>query len=62
MNFKYFIRGFLIRLFSSRKQKTHLTKIEAKKFEINDTLSENEAVEACIKPYREHIDKDLDSI
>ncbi|RLD30222.1 MAG: hypothetical protein DRI75_00680 [Bacteroidetes bacterium] len=62
MNFKYFILGVYICFFSSCKQETHLSKIEGKRIEINDTLSSNQAIEDYIKPYREHVEKDLDSV
>lgn len=62
MNYNYFILVISIILFSSCKQESHLTKIEGKRIEINDTLSENQAIEDYIKPYREHVEKDLDSV
>ncbi|MCK5401170.1 MAG: 5'-nucleotidase C-terminal domain-containing protein [Flavobacteriaceae bacterium] len=62
MNYKYFILGGLICFLSSCKQEIHLTKIEGKRIEINDALSSDKAVEEYIKPYRKHIDNDLDSV
>ena len=62
MNFKYFITISLISLFLSCKQENHLTKIEGKRIEVNNTLSSNEAIENYIKPYREHVENDLDSV
>ncbi|MBN4085554.1 5'-nucleotidase C-terminal domain-containing protein [Flavobacteriaceae bacterium AH-315-B10] len=49
-------------LFSSCKQETYLSKIEGKRIEINDTLPSNQAIEDYIKPYKEHVEKDLDSV
>lgn len=40
----------------------HLTKIEGSQIEINDTLKSNTELEDFIKPYRNHIEKDLDSV
>ncbi|KJD35958.1 5'-nucleotidase [Tamlana sedimentorum] len=49
--------------FSSCKQnQLHLNKIEGKRIEINNTITENANIEAYIKPYRKHIQNDLDSI
>ncbi|MCB4809313.1 5'-nucleotidase C-terminal domain-containing protein [Tamlana sp. 62-3] len=49
--------------FSSCKQnQLHLNKIEGERIEINNTITENADIEAYIKPYREHIQNDLDSI
>ncbi|MFD2823892.1 5'-nucleotidase C-terminal domain-containing protein [Lacinutrix iliipiscaria] len=39
----------------------HLTKIEGKQISINDSLEINPEIEAIIKPYRDHVNKDLDS-
>ena len=62
MNNKYFILGFLICLIFSCNPEKHLRKIEGKRIGITDTLASNKAIEDYIKPFREHIDKDLDSI
>jgi 2',3'-cyclic-nucleotide 2'-phosphodiesterase (5'-nucleotidase family) len=62
MNFKYFMFGVFVCLFSSCKQEAHLTKIEGKRIEINDSLPSNQAIENYIKPYKEHVEKDLDSV
>lgn len=57
----FFLLLFLI--FSSCKDdKYHLTKIEGKRITITDSLSTNEEIEAFIKPFREHIENDLDSV
>ncbi|QBN17959.1 5'-nucleotidase C-terminal domain-containing protein [Flavobacterium nackdongense] len=52
---------FLI-LASCGKQPYYVTKIEAKKFTLTDKESQNQQIENYVKPYREHINKDLDSI
>jgi len=46
----------------SCKQEMHLTRIEGKRVEINDSLSGNQDIEAFIKPFREHVNNDLDSV
>ena len=62
MNNKYFITIIAFILLMSCKQEMHLTRIEGKRIEINDSLSDNQDIEAFIKPYREHVNNDLDSI
>ncbi|WP_332243942.1 5'-nucleotidase [Flavivirga spongiicola] len=42
--------------------KLELTKIEGKQIQITDTLPVDSKIESYIKPYRDHIQKDLDSI
>ena len=57
----FFLLIFLI--FSScKEQKLHLTKIEGKQIAITDTFSTNNNIESFIKPFRNRIKKDLDSI
>jgi 2',3'-cyclic-nucleotide 2'-phosphodiesterase (5'-nucleotidase family) len=46
-------------LFSCAEKKQVVSKIEGKKISITDSLKENTEIENFIKPYREHIDKDL---
>ena len=43
-----------------RKQSSQ--KFKEKRIEITDSLSSNQAIEDYIKPYREHIENDLDSV
>ena len=62
MNFRYFIIIILIGFFSSCKQDSHLTKIEGKQFSIIDSLQGNLEIEDFIKPYREHVNKSIDSV
>jgi 2',3'-cyclic-nucleotide 2'-phosphodiesterase (5'-nucleotidase family) len=40
----------------------YVSKIEGKKINITDKESQNQQIETFIKPYREHINKDLDSV
>ncbi len=63
MRFTYLF--FLLNIFiffSCKQQKQHLSKISASKIEITDSLEVNAKIDAFIKPYRDHIDKDLDSV
>lgn len=62
MNYKYFTLGVLLSLFYSCKQEIYLTRIEGKRIEINENLSSNKVIEDYIKPYREHVENDLDSV
>jgi 2',3'-cyclic-nucleotide 2'-phosphodiesterase (5'-nucleotidase family) len=47
---------------SCGKQHYNVTKIEGKKLPITASENQNPAIEAFIKPYREHIDQDLNSV
>lgn len=62
MKFKtlYFILGLLF--FLACKAPTEVTKIEGKNININDSLPSVGSIDNFIKPYRENINKDLDSI
>lgn len=62
MNYKYFILSATICLFTACKEDMHLSKIEGKRIEINDSLSEVKEIEDFIKPFRVHINKDMDSV
>ncbi|WP_247666504.1 5'-nucleotidase C-terminal domain-containing protein [Aquimarina sp. MMG015] len=58
---KSFLLLTFILVFSSCKKKEHLIKVEGVRIEINDTTLDNSDVEAFIKPYKEHVNKTLDS-
>ncbi len=62
MNKKIIILIISIGLFWSCKQEMHLEKIEGKRIEINDSLVGASKIEDFIKPYREHVNKNLDSV
>ncbi|WP_339754018.1 5'-nucleotidase [uncultured Winogradskyella sp.] len=49
-------------LIFSCNQDFHLTKIEGKRIDINESIASNQSIEDFIKPYRESVNKDLDSI
>ncbi len=48
-------------LFSCAEQKYYVTKIEGKDFAITNKNNSNEEIDLYIKPYREHIDSDLNT-
>jgi 2',3'-cyclic-nucleotide 2'-phosphodiesterase (5'-nucleotidase family) len=62
MAFKYLFFSFCLIFLSACKQEHHLYKIEGKQILISDSLETNADIEAFIKPYREHVIKDLDSV
>ncbi|HCY81069.1 MAG: 5'-nucleotidase C-terminal domain-containing protein [Winogradskyella sp.] len=49
-------------MFSCKQETQHLTRIEGKQIAITDSLETDAGIEAFVKPYREHINKDLDSV
>ena len=53
---------FLFLCCSGCKSKYEIVKIEGNQIGISDTTSENSEIENFIKPYRDHINKDLDSV
>jgi len=63
MNYKHLLLFLLLLIIYSCKQdKMHLTKIEGKQISISDSLVVDNEIESIIKPYRVHINKDLDSV
>lgn len=51
---------FLLLIFSCAS--TEISKIEAKRIDIDENIKPDQTVENFIKPYREHINKNMDSI
>lgn len=47
---------------SCAKQSYYVSKIEGKRISVTDKETQNQQIENYIKPYREHINKDLDSV
>jgi 2',3'-cyclic-nucleotide 2'-phosphodiesterase (5'-nucleotidase family) len=47
---------------SCAKQSYYVSKIEGKRITITDKETQNQQIENYVKPYREHINKDLDSV
>ena len=60
MRFTYLFILLYILFFSSCK--SHLSKIEGKQIQITDTLIADSEIENFIKPFRDNIQKDLDSV
>ncbi len=62
MNLKILLPCFALIILSSCKSPVSYNKIEGKQIAITDTLTSDQDIEAFVKPYREHVDKNLDSI
>ncbi|MGB3775739.1 MAG: hypothetical protein WA951_10825, partial [Leeuwenhoekiella sp.] len=58
------ILSFLLSVcfWSCKNNVPHLTEIDARQINISDTLTANEKIETFIKPYKNHIDAQMDSI
>lgn len=52
--------SFLLLIFSCAS--SNISKTEGKRLDIDDSLITDEAIEAYIKPYREHVNKDMDGV
>lgn len=52
----------LVLALGCKTQQLNLNKIEGKRLEINNSISANSEIEAFISPYRNRIEKDLDSV
>ncbi|GAA4818483.1 5'-nucleotidase C-terminal domain-containing protein [Litoribaculum gwangyangense] len=63
MRFTHLFFLLYIFIFLGCKQEIyHLTKIKGERIEINDSITSDAEIEAFVKPFREHIQKDLDSV
>lgn len=64
MNLKHIILSICIitALSSCKQENNNLNRIEGKRLEINDSLANIQSIEDFIKPYREHVNKDMDSV
>lgn len=58
----FFIFFFVLIIFSCKKEHYNLNKIEGKLIPITDTLDSNPEIEAYVKPFREHVENDLDNV
>nr|WP_315148940.1 5'-nucleotidase [uncultured Flavobacterium sp.] len=58
--FVIFLTLFLV--VSCAKQPYYVSKIEGKRITITDKESQNQQIENYVKPYREHINNDLDNV
>ncbi|WNH09695.1 5'-nucleotidase C-terminal domain-containing protein [Thalassobellus suaedae] len=57
----FFLLNILF-FFSCKQEPFHLKTIEGKQIPVTDSLSLNSEIEDFIKPYREHVQKKLDSV
>ncbi len=57
-----FILLYIFIFLGCKQEKAHLTKIEGKQIPITDSLQSNVEIEAFMKPYKDHVTKDLDSV
>ncbi|GGG42930.1 5'-nucleotidase C-terminal domain-containing protein [Bizionia arctica] len=63
MNFKpLFAILFLVTICSCKQEPQQLTRIEGKLIAITDSIETDASIEAFVKPYRDHINKDMDSV
>ena len=62
MSYKYFIYCLLFTFIFACNNEVTLTKIEGSRLEINDSLSTDAEIEEFIKPFRDNVNKNLDSI
>ncbi|MFT4611125.1 MAG: 2',3'-cyclic-nucleotide 2'-phosphodiesterase (5'-nucleotidase family) [Glaciecola sp.] len=63
MNYKHFVLLLSILMLSAcKKQDVYLNKIEGKQVNISDSLEINQDIEDFVKPYREHVNANLDSV
>lgn len=63
MNLKiYQLFLFVLIICSCKQEKQHLNKIEGKLLPVTDSLQINKDIDAFIKPYRESLNKDMDSV
>ncbi len=62
MTIKHLLKLCFLLLIFSCNQDFHLTKIEGKRIDINDNIPADPSIEDYIKPYRENVNKNLDSI
>jgi len=58
----FFFLLYIFIFFSCKEQKLQLNRIEATQIQITDSLTADAEIEAFIKPFSEHIQKDLDSV
>ena len=62
MTIKHILKLCFLLLIFSCNQDIHLTKIEGKRIDINENITSDPSIEDFIKPYREHVNKNMDSV
>ena len=60
--YKHFVMLFIASLFVGCQQNKTLNRIEGQRIEINDSLATDSTIEDFVKPYRERVNSDLDSV
>jgi len=59
---KYIIAAFMTLSLLSCEKNVYLNRIEAEQINVSDSILGDQTIEAYIKPYRENINKNLDSV
>lgn len=62
MNYKHFYTLLIACVVFGCKTDSHITRIEGSRLEINDSLASDHSIEAFVAPYRDHVNKNLDSV
>lgn len=62
MTIKHIFKLSFLLLIVSCNEDVKLSKIEGKRIEINNSIQSNPSIEEYIKPYRQHVNNDLDSV
>ncbi|RCT54454.1 5'-nucleotidase C-terminal domain-containing protein [Winogradskyella sp. KYW1333] len=62
MSIKHVILLFFTVAFLSCVEDYHLTKIKGKRIEINNEINGDKSIEEFVKPFRENVNKNLDSV
>ncbi|MDO6597177.1 5'-nucleotidase C-terminal domain-containing protein [Oceanihabitans sp. 2_MG-2023] len=63
MNYKHLLFiGIALLIYSCKQESLQLIKIEGKNINVNDSLQTDSEIEDFIKPYREHVNNNLDSV
>lgn len=62
MKYRFIFLLFGLTLITACKKDYHLGKIEGERLDINDSLKGVESIETFIKPYKENVNKNLDSV
>lgn len=58
----YFVLVIIVATGCKQTTEVHVNKIEGKRIAIDETLEGDKAIEDFVAPFREHINKDLDSV
>ncbi|MFC0604533.1 5'-nucleotidase C-terminal domain-containing protein [Winogradskyella pulchriflava] len=62
MTIKHIFKFCILLLFFSCNNDSHISKIEGKRVEINEAIASDSTIENFIAPYRENVNKNLDSV